>query len=55
MNGFLVFFTVAVAAIGPFVAVYRGARAFDAPDDDAPDDTDNTNHIPQVTDDPYLY
>jgi hypothetical protein len=52
----LVFITVALAGVGPFIAVHRGAKAFDEgdePDDETPND--DTTQLPRVTDDPYLY
>lgn len=55
VNTVLVFATVVVAGVGPFVAVYRGAQAFDSGDepDEARQCTDDTIPIPRITDDPY--
>jgi Na+-transporting methylmalonyl-CoA/oxaloacetate decarboxylase gamma subunit len=58
VNAVLVFLTVAVAGVGPFVAVFRGARAFDA--DDEPDPvpcTDDTIELPRIRArrDPHMY
>lgn len=52
----LVFITVALAGVGPFVAVHRGGAAYDfddEPEDDEPND--DTTQLPRVTDDPYMY
>jgi hypothetical protein len=56
----LVFITVALAGVGPFVAVHRGGAAYDFPDETdpepAPDEpNDDTTQLPRVTDDPYMY
>jgi hypothetical protein len=58
----LIFATVALAGVGPFIAVKRGGDAYDF-DDDEPEPEpyeradDDTTQIPRVTDevDPYLY
>lgn len=52
----LVFITVALAGVGPFIAVHRGGAAYDfddEPETDAPND--DTTQLPRVTDDPYMY
>jgi hypothetical protein len=58
----LVFGTVVVAGIGPFIAVKRGGDAYGFDDQDEPGPEpdgcdDDTTQIPRVTDkvDPYLY
>lgn len=62
MNTVLVFLTVAVAGIGPFVAVHRGGNAYEfgdepepEPDERADDDTTQIPRITVDTDDPYMY
>lgn len=49
-NTIAVFATVAVAGVGPFIAVFRGARAFDPNYDDRETEpcTDDTIELPRV-------
>jgi hypothetical protein len=61
----LIFATVALAGVGPFIAVKRGGDAYDFGDEPEPEPEpepyertdDDTTQIPRVTDevDPYLY
>jgi hypothetical protein len=55
----LIFATVALAGVGPFIAVKRGGDAYDFDDEPEPYECadDDTTQIPRVTDevDPYLY
>jgi hypothetical protein len=57
----LIFATVALAGVGPFIAVKRGGDAYDFGDEPEPEPyertDDDTTQIPRVTDevDPYLY
>jgi hypothetical protein len=61
MQAVLIFGTVAVAGIGPFIAVKRGGDAYDFGDEPESEPyeraDDDTMQLPRVTDevDPYLY
>jgi hypothetical protein len=54
-NAILVFVTVALAGVGPFVAVHLGAKAFGSDEPERHEADDDTTQIPRVTDDPYMY
>lgn len=57
----LIFGTVALAGIGPFIAVHRGGSAYefgDEPEAEPPECSDATAQISRITvdtDDPYMY
>lgn len=56
----LVFLTVAVAGVGPFIAVHRGGNAYefgDEPEPEPDERDDDTTQIPRIAtdDDPYMY
>lgn len=58
LNAALVFATVALAGVGPFIAVHRGGAAYDFDEAESQPETctDDTTQIERVTDaDPYNY
>lgn len=57
-NTVLIVLGMAVAGLGPFIAVHRGGQAFYYECHDEPEETqslDDTMHIPRTTDEPYNY